>query len=632
MQIRNLFCYFLLYICIQNAFGQSDTLLQSQLKQAKNDKEKVGILLDFSKRINYSYPNLSYKYAKEALQLAEQINYPEGRSEAFRRMGIYYIYYADYPLALEYLSRALKIAESINNKSLISKCLMNLGLIYYDNKDFNPALNYFAKALRIAKEINDKQDISNCLTNFGNVYIEKGDYKLALEKYQEALNYFVEIQDKEGIAKSVSNIGNVYFYEGNYKAALDYYLKSYKINMEEDNKLDIIASLLHIGKVYVKMGRLDEGLEYCILSLDKAWEIHSQDDIQRACETLSEIYKKKKDYKTALGYFQMSTSIKEELNNQNRIKEFGKLEAKFQLERQEAEINLLKKDNALKEEQSQKEMLVKNIIIAGILLFSLIAVSVILYNKNQKEQAINQQLKARNKEIAAQAEKLTVLNEELDSFVYRSSHDLKAPLTSVLGLVSILKMELKEDKSVSMLDKVKLSIDKLLLVIHDLTNYSKNNRLKIENTKIDFENIISTAINDLHYLNKLDSIKIESEVVENYPFYSDPLRLSILVTNLLSNAIIHHDLKKDSPVIKIKVEQNKTFAKFTISDNGKGIDDDIKPKIFDMFFKGSNESPGSGLGLYIVNGVIKKLNGKLDFHSTNGEGSEFSFEIPNQAV
>lgn len=592
-------------------------------------KSKVDELLEKSKKTNYSNPNLSFEYARQALELASEIDYEKGLSEAHRRVGIYYMYHNDYPKALENILEALRYAEQINDKDLQSKSLMNLGTIYYDNHDFQLALNYFSKALRFAREINDKADIAGCLTNFGNVYSDMGDYKPAIENFQNAMALYVEVQDKQGIAKSLFNIGNVYFYQENYKAALDYYEKSLKIDREQDDKLDVVIALNAIGKVYFKMGKLDDALSYCTQSLDLAWEINSQDDISRACYSLANIYKKKQDYKTALAYYQMATNIRETLYNQEKNKEFGKLEAKHKLDKQEAEIKLLKKDKALKEEQAQKQLLMKNIIIAGILLFSLVGVSVILYNKNRKEHQINAQLKARNREIAAQAETLKVLNEELDLFVYRSSHDLKAPLSSVLGLVDILKMDIKDRAVLGYLDKIKLSVDKLMLVLQDLTNYSRNSRLQIENTLIDFNQIIQRSLEELHYLEKLSKITMERSIISPFPFYSDANRLSIIITNLLSNAIVHHDLDKPHPTISIEIKNDREKATISIADNGKGIPDGIQEKVFDMFYKGTNDSQGSGLGLYITKGVVKKLNGTISFTSKEKEGTTFLVGIPN---
>jgi len=611
----------------------SDSIFMNQVDTIQSEVKKIDLYLDYSKNLNYSNPNRSFELAKTALDLANKAEYDKGKAEAFMRIGIYYIYHNDYPQALDNIFQAEKIANEIKDKELIAKCLMNLGNIYYDNRDFQSALNYFSKSLRIAKEISDQDVIAGCLTNFGNVYSDMGDFKLAVDNFQKALKLYVQVQDKQGISKSLFNIGNVYFYQENFTAALNYYEKSLKIDRKQEDKLDVIIALNAIGKVYFKMNKNNEALDYSTQSLDLAWEVNSQDDISKACYTLASIYKRRQDFKTALAYYQMATNIKESLFNEEKNKEFGKLEARHQLEKQDSEIKLLRKDKALKEEQAEKELLMKNIIIAGILMFSLVVVSVILYTKNRKERQINQKLKARNKEIAAQAEVLKTLNEELDQFVYRSSHDLKAPLSSVLGLITLVQYESKDANIINYLEKIKISVDKLMLVLQDLTNYSRNSRLQLEKNVIDFEEIARKSIDELQYLEKLKLIRVDVNIHLNEPFESDFARLSILTTNLLSNAIAHHDIEnRDAPFIIIDVSGDKSYASIKITDNGKGIPDKFKDKIFDMFFKGSNDSMGSGLGLYIANGVVKKLSGKLEFESKEGEGTTFVATLPNLKV
>lgn len=271
-------------------------------------------------------------------------------------------------------------------------------------------------------------------------------------------------------------------------------------------------------------------------------------------------------------------------------------------------------------------------IIGGTLLVSVLIVTVIQYRNNRQARKVNQQLLIQNKEIEAKSEALEIANEELDNFIYRSSHDLKAPLTSVLGLINITQIELKEETLKEYLIKMQKSIDKLMLVLQDLSNYSRNSRLAINKEVVDFKSIVLKCIENFKDKDKFNFIKIDYQINGNTPFLSDNLRVGILINNLLSNAITHHDLSKQSPSIQINITFNEQKAVIKIVDNGNGIPLEVQPKMFDMFYKGTNESQGSGLGLYIVQGVIKKLSGTISFTSTEGKGTTFIAEIPNSKV
>jgi signal transduction histidine kinase len=612
-------------------FSFSQDLDSSSQIEISGDTNTVQDFINKSKLYVDNDPVLSLKNAQDALTLSQKLNFEKGSAESYRRIGIYYLNQSEYPKALDYFLKALRIAEQIENNQLIAKCLMNLGVVYYDYEEYNLALANFNKALAIAEKIKDKQSISGILTNKANVQTDMGDYKSALENYQKAVKINAELQDKQGISIAWSNIGNIYFYQKNYKAAEDYYKKCLKLKEESNDKQGMVILLNNIGNLYINIADYNKAIEYCKKSIEMAEEIDSKDDIQRASFNLSTIYKRKKDFKTALAYYELGSILKDSIFSDAKNKELGKLESKYDLEKQEAQIKLLKKDRALKEEQNRRTLSNRNLLIAGIVLISVMIFTVFQFVNNRKFKKINQQLLVTNKEMEAKSSALAIANEELDNFVYRSSHDLKAPLTSVLGLINITKMELEDDSKIlkSYLEKMQLSVDKLMLVLQDLANYSRNSRLEVSHSNIEFEKLLSKSIESLKHLDKYHSIKIEQSVEGEGLFISDPIRVGILINNLLSNAITHHDTSKKNAFISVKINYNLRKAIISVEDNGKGIEDEIKPHIFEMFYKGSNESQGSGLGLYIAQGVINKLNGHLSFKSKENMGSTFTAEIPN---
>jgi PAS domain S-box-containing protein len=220
-------------------------------------------------------------------------------------------------------------------------------------------------------------------------------------------------------------------------------------------------------------------------------------------------------------------------------------------------------------------------------------------------------------------------NFELDSFVYRASHDLRAPLRSVLGLINIVKTEEHAEQRSLYLNLVDKSINKLDTFIADLTNFSRNSRLDIKIEKINFKSIIEECIENLRYMENASLIDIRSEIFEKYDFYSDAGRISIILQNLLSNAIKYRNPAADKSYALIKVHIEKAQCHFVLEDNGKGIRNEYLDKIFNMFFRASHDSYGSGLGLYITKQVVEKLNGSVSVSSTLGKGSVFEIKLPN---
>lgn len=228
-------------------------------------------------------------------------------------------------------------------------------------------------------------------------------------------------------------------------------------------------------------------------------------------------------------------------------------------------------------------------------------------------------------------EELKLKNEELNNFVYRVSHDLRAPITSVEGLINIIKLELKSKSSdlrpfISLLEDRMKNLDRF---IYDILNYSRNIRTSVSIEKIEFRSIISACFEELEYLDNAMKIKKTIQVSPK-SFFNDKMGIHEIFRNIISNAIKYAHKSKDSNTIDINIKINKKEANISIRDNGIGIARDVLPKIFDMFYRGSELSKGSGIGLYLVTQSVDKMGGKIDVKSTLGKGTEFVIQLPNR--
>src|SRR5690606_4594286 len=219
--------------------------------------------------------------------------------------------------------------------------------------------------------------------------------------------------------------------------------------------------------------------------------------------------------------------------------------------------------------------------------------------------------------------------EELDRFVYSASHDLRAPLTSLLGLINIAQTDRYINGIAEHLELMKKSVFKLDTFIIDIINYSRNARLDLEVEEIDLNTLAVETLENLRYISTADKIDKKINIVQNVPLYSDGKRLGILLSNLISNAIRYHNLMIPNPFIDVKGKVTKKEVRIDIIDNGKGIGKQYLNNIFEIFFRASDDCKGSGLGLYIVKETVNKLGGEVQVSSEVGEGSTFTIRIPN---
>ncbi len=225
-------------------------------------------------------------------------------------------------------------------------------------------------------------------------------------------------------------------------------------------------------------------------------------------------------------------------------------------------------------------------------------------------------------------EKLEIKNFELDSFVYHTSHDLRAPLASILGLTSLIDQEDDLDKVKKFNNMIKESVKKQDEFIKSILNYSQNVNLPTTRKGIHFKEIIDNVLQELNNMPNKSSIDVRVKISGKPMFYGDPIRLTIIFKNLISNTIKYFDARKKS-YLSIDISKNENESVVVVEDNGVGIKKEHLSKIFDMFYRGNENSDGSGLGLYIVKETVDKLGGSIKIFSEYGKGTKFMFNIPN---
>ncbi len=250
---------------------------------------------------------------------------------------------------------------------------------------------------------------------------------------------------------------------------------------------------------------------------------------------------------------------------------------------------------------------------------------------NSLRQKEAEQAKIRSAQaLQKQNAELKKINKELDSFVYSVSHNLRAPLMSVLGLLDLARHENHQEGELDQyFEMMESSIHKLDETVKEILDYSRNARQNLTIEKIDLASMINDQFQKMQFMSGSDTIAREINIQENVPFYADSYRLSVILNNLISNSIKYFDPNKKDPFIRIAAEINNDSATIEFSDNGIGIEERYLAKVFDMFFRATEKNRGAGLGLYIVKEAVEKLHGSIFVESTVGAGTVFRLQIPN---
>ncbi len=248
------------------------------------------------------------------------------------------------------------------------------------------------------------------------------------------------------------------------------------------------------------------------------------------------------------------------------------------------------------------------------------------YLLRKRQENLEKLVQERTIELENVNASLASRNEELDRFVYSTSHDLSAPLKSILGLINVFRLEPTRAERFKLIDMMEKSIFRLESFIHEIVDYSRNSRNKVKYKEIALEPFIHDILENHTFHPNYDKIDIRLSL-DMETVITDQVRLKIIFNNLISNAIKFIDHKKKS-FLHIKIIHSNGNTVYTFEDNGIGIPDEYSERIFEMFFRANDKADGSGLGLYITNECVKKLNGRIHLNSERGKGTTFTLEIP----
>jgi len=364
--------------------------MEKQLDEGETGKEKVDVLNELADAYVSSKPDATYKYARKALALAENIDYRSGIATSFIHMALYYRvvseydesldysskalqifeeikdkrgiaktyscigmvynYLSDYKVALEYLLKAVGLYEEVGDRLGIAKSYHNIGMIYFDQKSYDFALKYDFLARDIYEKIGYKEGVGMILNNIGSIYLLMEDLGSALDYYKKSLPIHEEMGNIVVTARALSNIGSTYINMGKHEKSIDYFLRSLKMKEESGDRLGMTATFINIGKAYMNLSDYNKSLDYMQKGLDIALDIGAISIQIPAYLELHNLYKETGDYKLSLEYFTMYQELNQEVFHEKNAEKIANLQIKYEAERKEKEAEIFRLKNVELEE------------------------------------------------------------------------------------------------------------------------------------------------------------------------------------------------------------------------------------------------------------------------------------------
>ncbi len=410
--MRTSIVYLLILLAVfSEAAGQADSLLKV-LERSEADTARVKTLLRLSATYYRSSPDEAVKYAEQARLLAEEINDTEDLAYAYKSIGMGYYFQGNYIEALLNWQLSLRNFEAINDRLGVSNMLNNLGAVYYNEGDNNKAIEYYLESLRVSEEIGDSLRSVTALVNIGAVYYSKkathdmalkyyaqalpisealGDYdaigttavnmgQIYLDKEDDtsALHYFQKAYDAYSksetgnVPYALLNLGRVYAFRDDFARAIDFQKQAYEMASNNNAKLEMAQASLSLADTYDQQGDIPLSIGHFMRAKEIAASIGASYVLQDAYNGLAQTYARVPDYANAYKYQQLYISIKDTLYNAEMDKRIQALTLNFEIEKKQGQIDLLTKDQELKELALQRQKLQRNAVaITGVLLLFL---------------------------------------------------------------------------------------------------------------------------------------------------------------------------------------------------------------------------------------------------------------------
>jgi len=654
----------------------ADSLWQVWQDERQTDSIRLSALDAFIWReYLFTQPDSAFYYAQKEYEFARNRGLQMQMADALNTQGISFAIRSNYENAIEYFLSSLKIKEQIGDQAGVANSLNNIGIIYENQGEYQQAINNYMQSLEIQEELGNTKGMANALNNIGNSLYNQNEYIKAIDYHKRSLNLKEKLEDQKGISESLNNLGLVYQKQGDLTKALNAFTQSLKIKEEFGNKQSIANSLNNIGTLYLEQGNYNSALLFSRRALNMAKEVGAVSQIRDAANSLWEIHKNSGNYKQGMEMHELYIQMRDSIVNEKNVKEVIRQEYKYAYEKQAAADSVANAKSAeiknAQIAQQQAELKAKRNqqygLFIGLLLMVILAGST--YYRFQSKKKANKvlhktlaELKAAQQQLI-HAEKMASLG-ELTAGI---AHEIQNPLNFVNNFSDVnheLISELKEEIEKGDLEEIKAIAGDLEQneekishhgkradgIVKGMLQHSRTSSGQKEPTDLNAlaDEYLRLAYHGLRAKDKSFNADFKLDPDAQLPKVNVvPQEIGRVLLNLINNAFfaVSEEAKKNPENYKPQIivttklspleslsrstgrEQNG--VKISVKDNGPGIPDEIKDKIFQPFFTTKSAGEGTGLGLSMSYDIITKGHGgKIKITTKENEGAEFIIYLP----
>ena len=592
--------------------------------------EEVQLLKD-SSLITEAFANLSRSLSDKGDYQASLINWAKALSYApatvdsiksLRGIGIVYADAGQSDQALSYFLQALRLAE--NNHKYRLRMLNEIGLLHRDIGEYEKAMEYFRDLLALKKQINDPTFYQS-LMNIGLINLDFNQYDSAIHYFNLSFDGMDKEKDLFGVSLYHNNMGSALSDMGRYKEALPHAEKAIDLIEKEGRKRRMANTYNLLTFIHLGLKNNSQAEKYAM----QARALQDSSSATRiktnTLRYLIEAKVRQRDTTEVLDLMYELLTIKNEQHDIEKTEAFSEMMTKFELEKKEKEILQKDLDLATAQNQIERQAMLRNSLIAGLVLMLVIAVLV----------TRNQRLKSKaNAELARKNQEIQELTEAKSRWFVNVSHELRTPLTLVKGPIEQvidgdkLHPAVKEDMTLAHRNLRRL--EKLINEILDLSKM-ESGKMTLNRTVVNLSELSRQTVAAFDSLAGQLGILLKAEIATEVIMKVDYDKVYKVITNLVSNAL---KFTGEHGEVTVTLTYSDGGAHILVKDTGEGIAEEDITYVFDRFYQSGHKDAtrrgGMGIGLSLSREIALLHGGKLEVKSKLGTGSEFLFVIPGQ--
>lgn len=566
-------------------------------------------------------PDKKLEYSEYLLELAEEANSDEYRIKAYMQMGIAHRFMGNLERGLENLFKAAdKAAGKQQFKNILAEIYAEISTCYTQNGDSENALFYGSKTIEMLRELDKKQPLALSLLNFGYDYYLIGNYDSAMAYYNESEPILRQLKFELGVAYIIGNRALVYWKQGDREKAKEDLFRAIEMLKPLGDKYGMADYYNQLGNIFKEENAEEEAIKYTLIGLEMARSIGLKEQVRDASYLLFKLYKKRGKLEEAIKYQTQYHAYKDSIQNLETTQRLGDMRTEYEVGRKQAEVDLLL-------EQKRNNQII--IITGGILLIAFISLIIIVYSSFKSKNRLSKQLEKQNDD-------LEVLNQTKDKFFSIISHDLRGPVNTLGGLVTVCQMYLKDGNAEGvrgMVDQMSESVDRLTKLLDTLLNWAlqQSGHFPYVPERFDLKALVHDVMEMFKDTAASKGIELTLDLEQSYYLNADRNTTSTILRNLVNNAIKFTN-KGGFVKVRAEADENRNYCIIQVIDNGVGISEDKQKGLFDLdetiSTKGTLGETGLGLGLQLVYEFVQLNGGEIQVKSQPAEGTTFTIKLP----